>query len=108
VVLEEDFAQVRQRKTGVEDIFDDEHVLAFDGLVQVLDELDGAGGALTLAVAGDGDEVECSVNLHVAARSARNGAAPLSTPTMTSFSPFRSLVICAPISATRSAICCRV
>ena len=40
-------------------------------------------------------------------RSARNGAAPFSTPIITSFSPFMSWVIWAPISATRSAICWR-
>jgi len=40
-------------------------------------------------------------------RSTRKNAAPLSTPTITSFSPFRSRLICAPISATRSAICWR-
>ena len=63
VVLEEDFAEVRQCKTGVENVFDDEDIFAFDGLVEVLDELDGAGGTLTLAVAGDGDEVEGGIDL---------------------------------------------
>jgi hypothetical protein len=33
-------------------------VFAFDGVVDVLDELDGAGGDAGATVAGDGDEVE--------------------------------------------------
>jgi hypothetical protein len=66
VVLEEDLAQVRQCKTGVEDVFNDEDVFAFDGLVEILDEFDCSGRALAFAVAGDGDEVECGVDLNVA------------------------------------------
>ena len=62
-MLEKDFAQIGEGEAGVENVFDDEHIFAFDGLIEILDELDGAGGALALAVAGDGDEVEGGVDL---------------------------------------------
>jgi len=57
-VLEHQAAEITECKAGVEDVFDDDDVLAFDGVVNVLDELDGAGGDAGAAVAGDGDEVE--------------------------------------------------
>ena len=63
LVLQKYLAQVGEGQAGVEDVFDDEDILAFDGFVEVLDELDGAGGALSFAVAGDGDEVEGGVDL---------------------------------------------
>jgi phosphoglycolate phosphatase-like HAD superfamily hydrolase len=58
LVLEHQAAEVAKGEAGVEDVFDDDDVLAFDGVVDVLDELDGAGGDAGAAVAGDGDEVE--------------------------------------------------
>ena len=64
LVLEHEAAQIAQREAGVEDVFDDDDVLALDGVVDVLDELDGAGGDAGAAVAGDGDEVECVVDLN--------------------------------------------
>ena len=63
MLLQEELAQVGEREAGVENVFDDEHVLALDGLIEILDELDGARGALALAVAGNGDEVEGRVGL---------------------------------------------
>ena len=63
MLLQKDLAQIGEGEAGVENVFDDEHVLALDGLVEILDELDCAGGALALAVAGDGDEVEGGVGL---------------------------------------------
>ena len=59
-----DLAQIRQGEAGIENVFDHEDVLAFDGLVEILDHLDGAGRALAFAVAGDGDEIECGVGLN--------------------------------------------
>ena len=61
-VLEHQAAQVAQGETGVEDVFDDDDVLALDGVVDVLDELDGARGDAGAAIAGDGDEVEGGVD----------------------------------------------
>src|SRR5580698_9147272 len=58
LVLEHQAAEIAECEAGVEDVFDDDDVLAFDGVVNVLDELDGAGGDAGAAVAGDGDEVE--------------------------------------------------
>ena len=55
--------RVGQGEAGVENIFNHQHVLAFDGLVQILDHLDGAGGALAFAVTGDGHEVERCLGL---------------------------------------------
>ena len=63
LVLEHEAAEVAEGEAGVEDVFDDDDVLAFDGVVDVLDELDGAGGDAGAAVAGDGDEVEGVVDL---------------------------------------------
>ena len=57
-MLEHEAAEVAEGEAGVEDVFDDDDVLALDGVVDVLDELDGAGGDAGAAVAGDGDEVE--------------------------------------------------
>jgi hypothetical protein len=57
-VLEHEAAEVAEGEAGVEDVFDEDDVLAFDGVVDVLDELDGAGGDAGAAVARDSDEVE--------------------------------------------------
>jgi hypothetical protein len=62
-VLEHEAAEVAEGEAGVEDVFDEDDVFAFDGIVDVLYELDGAGGDLGAAVAGDGDEVEGVVDL---------------------------------------------
>ncbi len=62
-VLEHEAAEVGHGEAGVEDVFDEDDVLAFDGVVDVLDELDGAGGDAGAAVGGDGDEVEGGVDL---------------------------------------------
>ncbi len=43
-VLEHHLAQEAEGEAGVEDVFDEDDVLAFDGIVDVLDELDGSGG----------------------------------------------------------------
>jgi hypothetical protein len=58
LVLEHQAAKIAEGETGVEDVFDDDDMLAFDGVVDVFDELDGAGGDTGAAVAGDGYEVE--------------------------------------------------
>ena len=63
MLLQEELAQIGERQAGVENVFDDEDILAFDRLVEILDDLDRAGGALALAVAGDGDKVEGGVGL---------------------------------------------
>ena len=57
-MLEHEAAEVAEGEAGVEDVFDEDDVLAFDGVVDVFDELDGAGGDAGAAVAGNGDEVE--------------------------------------------------
>lgn len=61
-MLHKYFAQIGEGEAGVKDVFHDEDVFAFDRLVEVLDELYGPRGALALAVAGDSNEVECSVD----------------------------------------------
>ncbi len=63
LVLEHEAAQIGEGKAGVEDVFDEDDVLALDGVVDVLDELDGAGGDAGAAIGGDGDEVEGGVDL---------------------------------------------
>jgi hypothetical protein len=64
VLLEEELAQVREGEAGVEDVFDYEDILSLDGVVEIFDELDGAGGTLAFAVAGSGDKVEGGVDLN--------------------------------------------
>jgi len=63
LVLEHQAAEIAESEAGVEDVFDDDNVLAFDRVVDVLDELNGAGGDAGAAVAGDSDEVEGVVNV---------------------------------------------
>ena len=63
-MLEHETAEIAEGKAGVEYVFDDDDVLALDGVVDVLDKLDGAGGDACAAVAGDGDEVEGVVDLN--------------------------------------------
>ena len=64
MLLKEEFAQVGEGEAGIEDIFDQQHVLAFNGCVEVFDELDCAGGTLSVAIAGGGDKVEGGVGLY--------------------------------------------
>ena len=40
-MLEHEAAEIAEGQAGVEDVFDEDDVLAFDGVVDVLDELDG-------------------------------------------------------------------
>ena len=77
VVLEEELAKEGESEAGVENVFDDEDVLPFDGLVEVFDELDCAGGAVALAITGDGDEVECGVGLDGAGEIGEEGSSAL-------------------------------
>ena len=74
MVLEEELAKEGESEAGVENVFDDEDVLPFDGLVEVFDELDCAGGAVALAITGDGDEVECGVGLDGAGEIGEEGS----------------------------------
>jgi hypothetical protein len=88
VVLQEDLAQIAEGDAGVEDVFDDDDVLALDGLVEILDELDGAAGGAAFFVAGDSDEIEGAIDVDAAREvSQRKMAAPLSTPIMMTVSP---------------------
>ena len=57
-VLQHEAPKVAEGEAGVEDVFYQDDVLAFDGVVDVLDELDSAGGDAGAAVGGDGHEVE--------------------------------------------------
>ena len=61
-MLEHKAAEIAEGEAGVEDVFDDDDVLALDRVVNVFDELDGTGGDTGAAVAGDGDEVEGGVD----------------------------------------------
>jgi hypothetical protein len=61
-VLEHEATEIAEGEAGVENVFDDDHVLAFDGVVDVLDEFDGTGGDTGAPVAGDSDEIECVVD----------------------------------------------
>jgi hypothetical protein len=75
-VLEHQAAEVVQGEAGVEDVFDDDDVLALNGIVDVFDELDGSGGDAGAAVGGYGNEVEGVVDLDGADEVARKMAAP--------------------------------
>ena len=62
-MLEHQTAKIAEGEAGVEDVFDDDDVFALDGVVDVLDEFDGAGGDTGAAIAGDGDEVEGGIDV---------------------------------------------
>ena len=62
LVLEHEATEIAQGEAGVEDVFDDDDVLALNRIVDVFDEFDGAGGDASAAVARDGDEVEGGVD----------------------------------------------
>src|SRR6185312_13268757 len=66
VVPLEQAAQEVQRQAGIQDVFYEDDVLTFDGLIEVLDELDGAAAALPFAVAGNGHEIEGVVDRNAA------------------------------------------
>ena len=63
VLLEEELAQIGECEAGIENVFDDEYVFPLDGVVKVFDELDCAGGPLSLAITGGGDKVEGGIDL---------------------------------------------
>ena len=63
MLLEKQLAQVAEGEAGIENVFDDENVFALDGLVEIFDQLDCAGGAIAFAVAGGGDEIKGRVDL---------------------------------------------
>ena len=64
VLLREELAQIGEGEAGIQNVLDDKHVLALNGLVEILDELDRAGGARALSIAGGGHEVEGGVGLY--------------------------------------------
>src|ERR1035438_5818709 len=72
-LLQEELAQVGKGEASVEDVFDDEYVLALDGLVEILDELDRAGGAHALSVTRCCDKVKGGVGLDRARQVSQKG-----------------------------------
>ena len=62
-MLQHQPTQIAQRQAGVEDVLNQDHMASFNWVVDVLDELDGAGGDAGAAVAGDGDKIEGVVDL---------------------------------------------
>lgn len=62
-VLEHEAAEIAQRKAGIEDIFDQDHVLALDRIIDVLDQFYGARGDARAAVGADCHKVEGRVDL---------------------------------------------
>ncbi len=108
LVLEHEAAEVAEGEAGVEDVFDEDDVLALDGVVDVLDELDGAGGDAGAAVAGDGDEVEGVVDLDGAGEVGEEDGCAFEDADEDDGLAGVVGVICSPISWVRSAICCLV
>jgi phosphatidylglycerol---prolipoprotein diacylglyceryl transferase len=64
MLIQENLAQIRKSEARIENVLDNKHILAFDGLVEILDELHRAGGALAFAVAGNRHKIECRIHLH--------------------------------------------
>src|ERR1700722_20103151 len=62
VMLKENLAQIGECETSVENILDQQDVLSFDWLVQILDQFHGAGGALPFSVTGYRDKIESRIN----------------------------------------------
>ena len=79
-MLEHEAAEVAEGEAGVEDVFDEDDVLAFDGVVDVLDKLDGTGGDAGAAVTGDGDEVEGIVDPDGASEVGEEDGGPFEDP----------------------------
>ena len=80
---------VVHRQPGVDDVLDEEHVLAVDRLGQVGGDLHDARRLGLVAVALHAQELDAHFDLDgiARARSARNTKLPLSTPTSTSSLP---------------------
>src|SRR6266550_4228681 len=57
--------QVREREARVDDVFDDQHIAAFDADVEVLEDPDDTGGVGGRAVARDRHEVDLAGNRQV-------------------------------------------
>jgi hypothetical protein len=64
MLLKEKFAQVGEGEAGIENIFDQQNILALDRSIEVLDELDRAGGSLPFAIAGGSNKVEGGIGLN--------------------------------------------
>src|SRR4051794_5881624 len=62
-VLEHEAAQIVEGQSGIQDVLDDDDILALDGVVDVLDELHGAGGYAGAPVARYSYEIEGVVHL---------------------------------------------
>ncbi len=56
--------QVVQGQPGVDDVFDDDDVAAFEAGVEILDQLDLAGRSGASGVARDGHEVDADLAFH--------------------------------------------
>ncbi len=58
LVLQHEATQIAERQASIKDVFHDDDVPAFDGIVDIFNELDGAGGDARAAIAGYGYKVE--------------------------------------------------
>ena len=64
----EEVLQIGEGQAGIDDILHQHHMTAGDIGIQVLDQLDNAGGLGTRAVAGHGNKVHIDVALHLTAQ----------------------------------------
>ena len=62
-MLQHQPAKVAQRQSRIEDVLDQDDVLALNGIIDVLDQLHRARGNACAAIAGDRDEIEGVVHL---------------------------------------------
>src|SRR4051794_21817640 len=70
------FEQKAQRQSGVENVFDDDHVLSFDWLIHIFVQLNFATRAGGAAVTRYADEVEGGIKLYLSCQVAKeNGRA---------------------------------
>src|SRR5713101_2083564 len=61
----ENILQIRERQAGVDDVLDDDDVLAVEGRIEILEEPDFTRAGRTARVAGQRHEVERHVSPHV-------------------------------------------
>ena len=73
-------AQVGERQPGVEDVFDEDNVLAFHRLIDIFQQFYFAAVLFLVSVAGNRDEVEAGVELDAAGKVTEENRGALQHP----------------------------
>src|SRR6185312_59273 len=92
-MLEDEFAEKGNGEAGIEDVFDEDDVFSFGGVIEVLDEFDGSAGVLVLAEAGTGNKSKVEVDGNAAGKTKKKVSPALKDPTSTTLCPAKSASI---------------